>query len=69
MGCWCVWWWNIIEWNGVSTLTQVAPAYSSEKYIYSMAVYNNKLYVGTAPMENYLNGIILMHGKLKLKNL
>jgi hypothetical protein len=40
---------KLYEWNGIDDWTQIAPQYESESTIYSLALYNNKIYGGTYP--------------------
>jgi hypothetical protein len=39
----------LYEWNGTNAWVEVAPKLGAETRIYSLAVYNNKLYGGTYP--------------------
>ena len=43
---------KLYEWNGVNAWVEVAPKLGAETIIYSLAVYNGKLYGGT-----YANGV------------
>ena len=38
---------KLYEWNGVNAWVEVAPKLGAETHIYSLAVYNGKLYGGT----------------------